>query len=170
MTIHEILRLVGAQPKEGLLFFKEGNFMKCYNHHAMYFTSNVKEMKVHTRFYKNANCYVHSMGFPVNALERYINYIQAHYGGAEVESHEDHVVLKNVQWHTFLDYDLWQMPKIQEKETESASARMKKELSEGIDILKPTDKILNMIAGFEIEKATPLDAFNFVQKLKKQVS
>nr|WP_276516741.1 hypothetical protein [Ornithobacterium rhinotracheale] len=164
MTIHEILRLVGTYRTNALCLFKEGSFRKCYNEHAMCFTNNIKPMKVHTRFYKNANCYVHSMGFPETALEGYLEKLKTAYTTMQIESLSPTcLILKELKWKDQLDYLSWSEQKIQKEEKLKA-------IEETNEMPKYTeDRLVKMIEDFRIESATPLDAFNFVQKLKKVI-
>ncbi|WP_018674923.1 hypothetical protein [Riemerella columbina] len=168
MTIHDILNIVGVHQQAGLCFFKEGGFRKCYNQHAMYFTEHIKPMKVHTRFYKNANTHVHSMGFPEMALPRYIDYCQNHYQAQIATETPEYVLLKTQPWHTTTPYEIWSSLKIQKhhqlKDLQNQQDLLIQEIEQNT---LPYEKLTKMIQQFRIESATPIDAFNLVQKLKK---
>ncbi|MEC5395548.1 hypothetical protein [Bergeyella sp. RCAD1439] len=168
MNIHNILSIVGLHQQSGLCFFKEGGFRKCYNQHAMHFTQHIKPMKVHTRFYKNANTYVHSMGFPETALPRYIEHCQNHHEAQVAEETQDYILLATSPWPMTTPYEIWSTLKIQKHNQLKDLQYQQHLLTQEIEPPHlPYEKIAKMVQQFRIEAATPLDAFNLVQKLKK---
>lgn len=174
MTIHQILQRVSTFPKEDIILFREGSFRKCYNQHAFYFTQNIKEMKVHTRFYKNAQTYVHSMGFPETALQKYITLLQERFGGKVVETTDIYVRISGIVWGKVMNYQIWKENLIREEEKKEAHreiANRGKELLPNGEGAEPIPKayweLAERIKNYKIECATPLEAFNFLQKLKR---
>ncbi|MCO7319719.1 hypothetical protein OKE80_10405 [Riemerella anatipestifer] len=168
MTIHHIVNLVAQHKDQHLIFFRQGSFRKCYNYHAMHFTQHIKPMKVHTRFYKNANTYVHSMGFPETALPRYIEHCQNYHKAQVAEETQDYILLATSPWHTTTPYEVWNTLKIQKHNQLEALQYQQHLLTQEIEPQHlPYEKIAKMVQQFRIEAATPLDAFNLVQKLKK---
>lgn len=170
MTIQQIVQLVSSNKAQQIIFFREGNFRKCYNQHAMYFTQQVKAMKVHSRFYKNISVYIHSMGFPETALDKYVHLLKQQFQAAVLEHTPGYMVL-SVQWREKLDYAWWQETKIREKEAQEQVVNKLEQANLATTLLPAANtdeqKLAKMIAHFPLEKATPLDAFNFLQKLKK---
>lgn len=170
MKIQDIVRLVDHHQSEHLIFFKEGGFRKCYNQHAMHFTECIKPMKVHTRFYKNANTHVHSMGFPERALPRYIEHCQKHHQALITKETPEYILLHTQPWHSLAPYEVWSTIKIQQHhQLRVLSLQEQNFLQEIEQPTLPYEKMAKMLRQFRIECATPIDAFNFVQKLKKIV-
>lgn len=174
MTIHQILKLIHTFPKNDLILFLEGSFRKCYNQHAFYFTQNVKEMKVHTRFYKNAQTYVHSIGFPETALGKYMVWLQEKFGAKIIENTEHYIRLSEIQWANVMNYQLWKEHHIREEERMKEASELKKISEQMIGIEEQNHKIpekyhilIDKIKAYPIECVTPIDAFNFLQKIKK---
>lgn len=172
MSINEILQLVGTYREKGLILFKEGGFRKCYNEHAMYFTHFVKEMKVHTRQYKNVNAYVHSMGFPERVLGNYVAILQQNFCAVVEEDTPEYVRLGGLQWHSKMHYAAWAESHIQ-RAMMLKQAEEEKLYKQQILMMQPSlqqeSQLVHMIANFRMENATPIDAFQFLLKLKKYV-
>lgn len=177
MTIHQILQMVHTAPKDELLFFLEGNFRKCYDHHAFYFTEKVKKMKVHTRFYKNAQTYVHSMGFPETVLHKYVAWLQQHLGAKITEQTEKYLRLSEIEWGKVSNYQVWKEHCIREEERAQQALEQQKISNEMLgwnDASQPLPKayatMIEKIKNYPIESVTPIEAFHFLHKLKKMAN
>lgn len=172
MTIHQVLQLVHTNPQDEVIFFKEGSFRKCYNMHAFYFVQNVKQMKVSTRFFKNAQTYVHSIGFPDTSLAKYQELLQDTFGASVIETTPSYLRMKSGRWKSDIQYKVWRDTLIDteiKKEHQAKQDALSRELLQvGAPCLpKEYLDLVKRIRAYPIEKATPLEAFNFLQKIKK---
>lgn len=171
MTIHQIMQIVHTHPQEEIVFFKEGIFRRCYNMHAFYFTQNIKPMQVSTRFIKKVNRYIHIIGFPETALTKYIQQLEKDFGARVTETTPSYTRL-SLDWKSEINYKLWRDGHIQsliEKQRPKDEERVSQILNQHHPH-KPAKEYISLvkkIKDFPIEKATPLEAFNFVQKIKK---
>ncbi|WP_274096123.1 hypothetical protein [Riemerella anatipestifer] len=84
------------------------------------------------------------------------------------EETQDYILLATSPWHTTTPYEVWNTLKIQKHNQLEALQYQQHLLTQEIEPQHlPYEKIAKMVQQFRIEAATPLDAFNLVQKLKK---
>ncbi|CAI9429193.1 Uncharacterised protein [Candidatus Ornithobacterium hominis] len=160
MNTQEKLNLIDQDKYNSLILFKEGNFRKCYNEHAMFFVENVKMMKIHTRFYKNVQKYIHAIGFPERSVGKYVDWVKEEFKAKIEEDTAEYIRLVACRWKKKYHYKVWEEPLIQIKE-----GLMLEEKRPSIDG-SYKDKICTLLDEFAIEKSTPLEAFQFLIKLK----
>lgn len=66
MTVQDKISLAAQANK--LVMFKEGMFYKLYNQNAMWFVNHIKPYKVSVKFVKTVNQDVYTIGFPQSVL------------------------------------------------------------------------------------------------------
>lgn len=68
MTIAE--KIAKAKDKTIFTLHREGLFYKCYNEDAMVFAKKVRAYKISSKYVKNVDAEVFSLGFPLNEVAK----------------------------------------------------------------------------------------------------
>lgn len=174
MTLAEKLALIKENRHTGLLLFKEGIFRHCYNEHAMHFTHNIKKMKVHTKYYKNIAAYMHYIGFPETSLQKYKDYMLQHLGAHIEKDTPSLLYLTHIQWKNKENYAVWKIPLMAEENRKQNAQKEAEQVLPSTefgfsDTPQEAEDIYRKIKNYALEKASPIEAFNFLQKLKKKI-
>lgn len=148
MTVKEKIEL--AALKDKLFCFKEGMFYKVYNQNAMWFNQNIKAYKVNIKFVKTVNQLVYSLGFPQHVLST--NTLSLNLD--QLEETNGYICYKISHTFTNKEYYNWcntiPQQKLQEQKTASKD-------------------IIQALKNFDLVNKTPMQAFEFVAKLKTEL-
>lgn len=148
MTVKEKIEL--ASLKNKLYCFKEGMFIKIYNQNAMWFSQNIKAYKVNVKFVKTVNQWVYSLGFPQHVL----NSSSLRFNLKKIQETASYICYETNYTFTNREYNNWcntiPQEKLQEQKTENKD-------------------IIQALKNFDMVNKTPMQAFEFVAKLKTQL-
>ncbi|AFL96753.1 hypothetical protein ACQ1Q1_07200 [Ornithobacterium rhinotracheale] len=175
MNIAQKLKIVEEDRDNAVVFFKEGMFWKCYNAHAMYFILNVKPMKVSTRWYKNMNQYVHSIGFPDGALVKYVKQLRLGCAPAREVMEARIVRLQDLLWQQSMPYPTWSEEIVKAWEKKQRQAEMSQRREQLMQLIEEpraneaSESLLAQISQFDVNNATPVQAFNLVIDLQNKL-
>lgn len=158
MKIQDVLHLIDYYKEQSLILFLEGNFRKCYNQHAFYFTENVKNMRVHTRWYKNIQRHVHTIGFPNTVLQTYIEALERDFS-AKLEEETQNYLRFSVVWENTPPYTLWHEEKI------ILLSRSTQNTVEA-PCYHP---VIAQLMAFDTANSTPVQALNFVANIQATI-
>lgn len=168
MRIINKIAIVDQNRDNSLVLFKEGIFWKLYNAHAMYFYHNIRPMKVTTRYYKGIGRYVFSLGFPNNALTKYLETIKKEYEDVQKQIDSKIVKIKNIHWKNTPNYIEWEQSHIKTKKQEERQALAKEEQKKILTVSSADTlqckALKQSIKSFDIGNATPLYALSFIKK------
>ena len=141
--------------------YKEGIFWRAYNVSCMLFTQYFKNYKIIKKYIKYLNDTIYYCGFPETILAtildtftkqaisyRYIN--------------EKEIIIENLTIQK-LNYDEWQNNISIDNDTKKIFNDTKKI---NFDI---KDDIISQIINYPIAESTPIEAFNFLYKIQKQL-
>jgi len=146
MTIKQKIELA-AQPNK-LYLFKEGMFYKLYNQNAMWFVQNEKPYKVTKKFLKTVNQDVYSIGFPQAVLS--LNKLQINLKPIKEETnylcYQVTQTIREQEFASWCNTTLTNQVKLQSKAT--------------------TQNIVQQLKHFDVANNTPMQALEFVVKLK----
>ena len=151
MTIKE--KVAFASQNNKLYCFKEGIFYKVYNQNAMWFSTHIKAYKINTKFIKTVNQHVFSLGFPQSVLTT-TPLVYQNKALTILQENESYIAYKINNIATNLQaYINWC------------------KMVENNQIPKQNNSINNTVLqelkNFDIVNKTPMQAFEFVVKLKE---
>ena len=151
MTTKEKIALATQNNK--LYCFKEGMFYKVYNQNAMWFTQHIKVYKINSKFVKTVNQQVFSIGFPQSLVL------------ANLLVSQNKALLKIEETQGFIAY------KINHSSNEQAYVSWCNEVQHNnstTEIQKntPSKTIVQELKNFDLVHKTPMQAFEFVARLK----
>lgn len=164
---------------ERIHLFREGLFLRAYQHSAFLFLNNVKDFKVVKKHYKAAGCEVVIIGFPSSLLESL-------FPKESIEQVDEwHFSVPCGQLFDKNDYQKW----FDSVELLPEKPRQKKELPQLFAptvqvpdrVARPTDvhrapevdlshgRVLRELEAFSIENSTPMECMMFLSKLKSEL-
>ena len=161
--------------KQGLRFFIEGLFCKCYNEDAMVFVEHVKSYKVVSKFIKNVGEEVLSIGFPVSELEKgsiTTELISSAIGATKTEQLEKQVVFSIENKDLKKNYASWRIEMLALTVMSGRHCERSEAISTPTrpDCFVPrNDVLIRMIQEFDLANSTPMQGLMFVQELKKHI-
>lgn len=162
MTIKEKIAL--SENIKNLVLYKEGIFYKLYNQHAMLFAENIRAFKVNVKFIKSVRQDVYSVGFPVSSFDLQsgnektsIKQLLQKFG-SEIREHEDRVEIANIEWENNPAYRQWCLQQM-DKQISNNNNKM----------MHDFENLKQRILGFQVVNKTPMQAFEFILELQKEL-
>jgi len=153
MTVKE--RIALATQNNKLYCFKEGMFFKVYNQNAMWFTQHIKGYKINSKFVKAVNQHVFSLGFPQSVvLEKGLGLLNKNL--VKIEETQSFIAYKTSHTNKDEEYVNWCTKIVaQNNNTVKQTAKPNGAL-----------KIQQALKNFDLANKTPLQAMEFVARLK----
>ncbi|PLX13478.1 MAG: hypothetical protein C0594_01165 [Marinilabiliales bacterium] len=100
MTIQEIIS-VEESNRDKIFLYKEGIFLKAYDRSAFLFFYYIKNYAIKSKYYKNVNLQVRSLGFPASSFDTVLRNRFSY-------SHEENkIVISDIEPIDLDDYELW---------------------------------------------------------------
>jgi hypothetical protein len=153
MTTKEKIALATHNNK--LYCFKEGIFYKVYNQNALWFAQHIKAYKINNTFVKAVNQHVFSLGFPQSVvLEKGLGLLNKDL--VKIEETESFIAYKTSHTNKDEEYVNW----------------CTKIVAGNNNIVKQTAKpngalkIQQALKNFDLANKTPMQAMEFVARLK----
>lgn len=153
MTVKE--RIALATQNNKLYCFKEGMFFKVYNQNAMWIAQHVKGYKINSKFVKAVNQHVFSLGFPQSVvLEKGLGLLNKNL--VKIEETQSFIAYKTSHTNKDEEYVNWCTKIVaQNNNTVKQTAKPNGAL-----------KIQQALKNFDLANKTPLQAMEFVARLK----
>ncbi len=158
MTLLEKITQI-KNPKTFTLF-REGIFYKCYNEDAMLFTQHVKAYRINVKYIKSTDSKVLSTGFPQKIFDQVEFEFEAITKSLDVISHKkfDNCVVFNLSKDLKQGYSLFE---------ESVLKRIDESKKDPLVMDDfPYSNLIAWIKNYDLANHSPMEALNFVQKLK----
>lgn len=166
MGIKEKLEISADRTRFTL--FKEGMFYKCYNEDAMVFAKQVKPYKVSSKYVKNIDTEVLSLGFPVSEINKgnLAFAVLCETLGSEKYDEEDKKVTFYLKVDMKQGYESWREAVVKES---SAEYTTKSPINTSAQSAALPAQLIDVIKNFDLANSTPMQALNLLQQLKKRV-
>lgn len=149
MKISEILK-IEQNNTESIFLFKEGIFYRCYEISAWHFINNVKVYKVFKKYVKVAKQDVIYLGFPQNILDELIKEIPK----SKISENENYMEIQGFSGVS--GFEKWKVG-IPES---NVKTKTQNDFYAGI---------ITKIKQYPIVNKTPVEVFNFLVEIKKEL-
>lgn len=148
--------------------YREGLFLKAYQHSAFLFNINVRDFRAVKKYYKSTDCDVVMIGFPSSMLDKLFPGIEAE------EASDGHICFPCPR----LDedaYGAW-FPSVErtpEKKPRKDEGQTTLQLFDTSVITRQiadaSARVLHQLEVFSIENATPIECMVFLSRLKTEL-
>lgn len=183
MAVTTIAQIVEAESKntDKINLYREGLFLKAYNHSAFLFQKHVRSFRPVRKYYKSVGADVVMLGFPSGNLP-------AVFPGADFEANDDSHVCVACSEINLKEYSIWfdavqPAPEKPKKETKRTAIQPATEFSAGLSvrlfesekdfITTPGRSIIEKVAEeletFPIENSTPMECMLFLSHIKTEL-
>ncbi len=142
--------------------YKEGIFWRAYNQSCMLFTQYFNTYKVVIKYVKYLKQNIYYCGFPATILDNVLETFKQQ-GFNIAYLNENEIIIENITISE-IRYEEWQKNIIDENIANNSVNDKTKLL-----LLDVKEDIIYQIINFPIAESTPLEAFNFLYNLQKQL-
>jgi hypothetical protein len=183
MTIEQIVK-VESDNTSKIYLYREGLFLKAYNHSAFLFLKYGKNYEAFRKFFKSVGREVAMLGFPSNILSGLFNDNDCIFEIVD----EDFVIVVCPEALDPREYELWlltlKLKTAKPKSTTTSTAVVVREFTPPAtprNLFDDNDnsripgrihlieQIVGQIEAFSIENSTPMECMMFVSQLKKEL-
>ncbi len=151
MKISKILD-IERNNVDSINLFKEGIFWRCYEYSAWQFVRNIRLYRVFRKYVKSVKQDIVYLGFPESVLEAILNEIKE--GGYMVICNDQEIVIKGYQLSEGFEHWKGRIEISNDKEKSSENKQ---------------SEIIRRIREYPIITKTPVEAFNFLAAIQKEI-
>jgi len=140
---------------ENIYLFKEGIFWRVYEKSAWRFVKNIREYRVFRKYIKAVKHDIVYLGFPESILHEILSIVETNHAFSNI-IHKSEILIEIQGFTDVVGFEQWK------SEIDITTAKEKS--SEG-----KQDEIIRKIKDYPIMNKTPMDAFNFLVVIQKEI-